>query len=395
MTLNATEEFVARICRSTFLNLWSFENPRSRDPRHELCDILIVCDPHVIIISVKERALNHSGDLGQDWERWTRKAVTNSIKQISGAEREIAEMSHVIRSDGSQGLPLPPQATRQIHRIAVAIGGKDCVPIAAGDQGKGFCHVFDETAFELILTELDTITDFTQFLTALEEHLYRTQVIVAGLENLLAVYLENGREFPKEPTIHIIEGEIWSEYLNRPEVRKKKEANRVSYYWDKLIEAFTLEILERGHGNNSNLSDLEPAVRIMALESRFSRRILGKLLAEFLRQNPIRIRARHFTSEAGVSYVFLMTLGNREDRIEELKGRCFIVRGLIGADPVVGIATEAPPNANSPTDLYFLSKAWTDEDQRSLVRIQNETGYFRAPKSQRREFDEYPNEQEE
>ena len=53
--LNSTEQFVYRTCRKSFLSLWSYANPRGK-PGKELCDILIVCEPDLVIFSVKAMA---------------------------------------------------------------------------------------------------------------------------------------------------------------------------------------------------------------------------------------------------------------------------------------------------------------------------------------------------
>jgi len=56
----------------------------------ELCDLLVVCDPHVIIFS--EKNINWSDKPVQvAWSRWFKKAVEKSADQINGAERWISE----------------------------------------------------------------------------------------------------------------------------------------------------------------------------------------------------------------------------------------------------------------------------------------------------------------
>jgi hypothetical protein len=108
-----------------------------------------------------------------------------------GAEKRIKLTSHVIRSDGSQGLPFPSSDVRRIHRVAVALGGDDKVPIQFGDFGKGFVHVFDRVSFETILRELDTITDFVQYLID-KEDLYHSgkQTVFEGYEEDLLGYYQ-------------------------------------------------------------------------------------------------------------------------------------------------------------------------------------------------------------
>jgi hypothetical protein len=137
-------------------------NPRG-EPGKELCDILVVCDPHVIIVSVKDVRLN-AEKKSTGFDRWQRKAVDASIKQIYGAQRHLSDKSRVIFKDGSPGLDLPPYASRKIHRIAVAFGSNGQAPLSSGDFEKGFVHVMHEQSFSELLTELDTITDLVDYL---------------------------------------------------------------------------------------------------------------------------------------------------------------------------------------------------------------------------------------
>ena len=85
LPVNKTEEFVLGTCQRSFLALWCYNNPRGKDGK-ELCDILVICDPHVIIISVKEVLLKE-GKNAVEYKRWERKAVDASVKQLYGAQR--------------------------------------------------------------------------------------------------------------------------------------------------------------------------------------------------------------------------------------------------------------------------------------------------------------------
>src|SRR5882672_8554777 len=178
--VNETEAFALRVCQKTFLSLWCYSNPIAT-PGKELCDILIVCDPHVVIISVKDVRLRE-GDFEVEHKKWERKAVDDSVKQIYGAQRWLSTATRVIQGDGLPGLPLPPVTQREMHRIAVAFGGRNEVVITSGDFGKGFVHVMTERSFLDILRELDTISDLIEYLSAKEAFLAKCSVVVEGSE---------------------------------------------------------------------------------------------------------------------------------------------------------------------------------------------------------------------
>ncbi len=206
--MNKSEDVVYRVCRKSFFSLWSYANPQGKESGKEFCDILVVCAPDVIIFSVKDVTVSGSGSRTVDWRRWQKHAIDDSCKQIYGAERWIKTAEQVIRKDGTPGLPFPPTPARRIHRVAVALGSEDKVPIYIGDFGKGFVHVFDDVSFDRILHELDTVTDFVKYLTDKEEFLVNSQttkiVLERSEEDLLAYYLSNNRKFPEEISYFIV-----------------------------------------------------------------------------------------------------------------------------------------------------------------------------------------------
>jgi hypothetical protein len=75
--MNRSEELVYNLCKKSFLSLWSYANPKGKNGK-ELCDVLVVCDPDIIIISVKEIELTNSGDVSTDWKRWQKRAIEKS-----------------------------------------------------------------------------------------------------------------------------------------------------------------------------------------------------------------------------------------------------------------------------------------------------------------------------
>jgi len=179
--MNRSEQIVMEFCHRTFFSLWSYSQPQGKNKSKELCDILVICEPDVIIISVKEVEFKDSGNYNINVERWHRDAIEISRKQLYGAERRIGQTSHVIMKNGEPGLPFPEASDMRVHRIAVALGGKEKVPIYFGDFGKGFIHVFDEKSLFILISELNTIEDFVNYLVDKENLYYsgiRTQFLV-------------------------------------------------------------------------------------------------------------------------------------------------------------------------------------------------------------------------
>jgi hypothetical protein len=388
--VNRSEEFVYDICRRSFLSLWSCASPQGKGGK-ELCDVLIVCDPDVIVVSVKEVGLGDSGDISTDWERWSRRAIDDSAKQIYGAERWLKSANRVVKSDGTDGLPLPDLQKRRLHRVAVALGSRGRAPIKYGDLGKGFVHVFDESSFYSVLRELDTISDFVEYLTAKEAYSSSGKKIVfeGTEEDLLAIYLHAGRKFPQEYDLVVVGDDLWRALREKPEYQAKNAADHDSYFWDRMIEVFSRGEPEIG----PSLSEAEIAIRVMAREGRFARRLLGSSFKEFFEDRTIRSRA--FVSPSGVVYVFLAVPHGTDGEFlqAELGNRCFVARGLNQQSlTVVGIGTEYFEGDDSSALFmcYLHKEDWSLEDDANVKAMQSELGYFVKPRLTSRHEDEYP-----
>lgn len=395
--LNSSEEFVQYLCRRTFLSMWCMANPRGKETRKELCDLVVVCDPDVIVISVKEVEYKETPDITTGMDRWTARAVHASVRQIFGAERLLKRIDRVTAADGTEWLPLPDTQRRRVHRLAIAFGSRDKIPIADANPEKGFVHVLDEQALTILMTELDTITDFVQFLRATESFLQKTQVVAPGLEQLLALYLHNGRNYPEGSDLLILSDDMWSGISTRDEFRRRKDADEPSYFWDQLIEMISAEHdpdLTGSHGAADDQSpSVERMVRIMARENRFARRLLAKSFMEFHRGKGVRSRV--VQSPSGVVYVFLVRPHehDRTARRNELMARMFIARGMHqNATTVVGIATEEydPAKGFSIDSAAYVKPDWTDEDEVRMQEMKRATGAFAAPAYSRLREDEYP-----
>jgi hypothetical protein len=394
--VNEAEALVYEICRQSFLSLCSYMNPRKKPNGKELCDVLVVCEPDVIVFSVKRIRLANSGHPEVDAERWRKRAVDESCKQIYGAERILKQSKCVIGNDNSVGLALPKAAEVKIHRVAVALGGKRKGGLPFGEFGKGFVHVMDEVSFLTLLKELDTISDFVPYLTAKEAFCKgQTKVLFDGPEeNLLAAYLHGGRKLPQDADIIVVGDGLWKNFVEKEEYKRKQEADKDSYVWDRLIEEFSQDFLKGQLEFAPSPSNTERALRQIARENRFARRVLGKGFKEFL-DNSHRIGARMMKSPSGVVYVFLASPHGtpRNVRQAELGNRCFVARGLNPqCSHVVGIATERYEKGKSfSLDLCNLFRPnWSAEDQRLMEQMQKDLGYFAKPKMTRDSEDEYP-----
>jgi hypothetical protein len=368
-----SERYLGSLADRTFLNLWSYPNTfvdkksKNGGDGKELCDLLVVCGDDVIIFSDKSIGWPEHQDLNVSWARWYRRAIEKSVDQIRGAERWLRNFPNRVFIDRLcvQPLPiaLPSPDKARIHGVVIALGADEAckkhfqtksgslpifsllkgpdhvnptapayMPFALGDvdpEGP-FVHVFDKAGLDLVLTELDTISDFTRYLRERVAFIREGRLGLApGEAELIGLYLKytdatGEHRFPTpadfgasaDYKISINDGDLG--VLASREYAAKKEADRISYNWDRLIGVFTENILAGTSvavsGEEPSAVRAEPALRIMARESRLRRRALGHAFVDAL-QSAEQARqdrfARIVLANAGAAnsdygYVFLI-----------------------------------------------------------------------------------------
>ncbi|EAS50003.1 conserved hypothetical protein [Aurantimonas manganoxydans SI85-9A1] len=444
----ASERYLALISEKTFLNLWSYPNPyRSQKlcgggDGKELCDLLVVCDPHIIVFSEKDISWTDKPDTVA-WPRWFRKAVLSAATQLKGAERWLSEFPDRIFLDRSCGAPFPLEfpsvETRRLHRIVVARGAAeacrryfdgglgtlalkpglkgndhcnpDCtefLPFAVGDidpEGD-FVHVFDEVSLDIVMHELDTISDFTDYLDKRANFLRSWLLHLAhGEEDLLAYYAIRINEVgehdftpPNDATWDdigslVIGAGHYSAFIENEQYKAKKKADEVSYAWDRLIETFTNHMLGGTSivlpGYNYSLNDSEKAVRYMALQSRYIRRshseaIMGALSIGREREMFFRAMLASPESRENETGFFFITMkymdwmksrgGYEKYRIARTFYLQTYAQALLIKYPylkrIVGIAMEPPDQGGGASEdiVYAEQIEWTHDDRERVLK---------------------------
>ena len=441
--ITPAERYLKRLCDRSFLSLWSYPGVY-RDQGHggkggdgkEVCDLLVVFQNHVIIFSDKDCAFPETGNLELDWSRWYKRAVQKSAEQIWGAERWIKTFPGRLFLDRACTKPfpldLPDPATAKFHRILVAHdaarrcreelggsgslmiapdivgpahttgGGGDVKPFMIGqvDSARGYVHVFDDTSLDIVMSTLDTVSDFVEYLTKKERFILSGRLgFAAGEEELLAFYLrdlndsgEHDFVVPSHITsVTIVEG-LWEEFTRSPERLAQLAANEVSYSWDRLIEAFSIHVLAgtqyyTTHPGYENLSNQEKIFRFLAREPRTRRRLLVRGFLKAIRDTPKTMRFTRvmMPSKPGDPYYVFLLLPHlpsvtyeeyREGRLKFLEACCMVAKlKFPEAKDIVGIATESGRGVKGTEDiLYYDARVWTEGDAaeaRSLQRDLN------------------------
>lgn len=387
--MTPSEKLVFDLCLRSALSLWSYASPRRPDGR-ELCDVLVAFDKDLVVFSIKEIAMSNHADPEIVAKRWTKKAIDESITQLAGARRELRVMERVIKHDGSDGILLPLEKERRLHLIAVAAGAQRKIPFVGGEKDIGYVHVCDETSLRIILDELDTISDFIKYLNAKET--YHGSVICEGEENLLAAYLHSGRKLPEKHPVLMLEDGLWNNLISSPEFIRRKSEDRISHWWDQIIEHL-VKGADLDSESGPSMTDLERVVRVMAAEDRFQRRTLSDAFLDWLQAR--QAGARSIKSLSGIVYI-LATYPpdwNREDRRASLAMRCFVARSpsVTGCTTIIGIATEIySPLGFSLDAVYLHLPTWTAEDEVHAQEMRSKFKLIKKPIYRSKHFEEYP-----
>lgn len=327
------ERLVHDLALKTFITDWCYLNPMLPSGK-ELCDLLVVFDEIAIIWQIKDLKLDEHG-------RYRKSEVEKNLRQLSGARRELFELRTPIElQNPRRGTgQFDPTGIKEICLISVLLGeGEELFSFI--EYVKDYAvHIFDRDFTQIILNELDTISDFVNYLKAKEDLVgTRKQIIlVGGEQELLAFYLMNSRSFARldEATMIVIDEGSWQNLQNDQKYKAKKEQDKISYGWDSIIN--------RAHEGSSRY---EIIARELARPNRFKRRYLSKVYFEAALQahndNKYDLFRRMLLAD-DVTYCFLFQDDPepREHRKAMLQAICLIARGMHRQNrKVLGIATE-------------------------------------------------------
>ena len=152
-------------------------------------------------------------------------------------------------------------------------------------DAKNPVHVFDSFNLPILLTELDTVFDLTSYLDEKVRAINSLQALsYAGEEDLLAHYFLNfdkttNKHFigVRDPSINMLfvaEGD-WSHFIKSNPYKRKKEADKVSYFLDSLIQRTCQNAFDGKLGGDGGIWTGKSGVYELAKEPRFFRRELA------------------------------------------------------------------------------------------------------------------------
>ncbi len=301
------------------------------------------------------------------------------------------------------------------------------------DKTKTFVHVFDDFSLPFVLDELDTLKDFVNYLEEKETFIRKVKgIIYTGEEDLLYHYIKNydvkrrRHVFIDKPDKKIKEAilffseENWNELRSHPQYIMKKNAEKISYIWDELIQKTGIGILsgktktERPKGTVH-----EGALRYMALENRSSRRFLCERMKQAYESYPINsvsedeetpyVSLYYDYDNSEQVYFFLQLKQLPTDTYDlyrlkrkgflELYGLCLKAK-FMEENPqyplkriiAIGIEPVKYSKITSEDIILIDFSPWTDKEQQKYSNLRHELNLWKTPldKAKRVQNKEYP-----
>lgn len=373
--VNESERQLSKLLNDTFLSLWSYMGPYSDEGTaknkqgKEICDALVVFGNKVIIFSDKERKFNEEKSTEVAWKRWYRRSVSDSVRQLHAAESWIRNYPDRVFLDNfcQEKFPLDlNDKNLEIHLIAItkntlepakkyfdnikfgstgtlaysyALKGdisENPFFICDIDHKKTFVHVFDEISIKLVMNELNTISDFINYLEV-KEKLIRNNGLnfVYGEEDLLGYYLDNKRELGKaefnypntncEDNLNIIEG-YWISFKKSEKFKIHNNFKNKSIYWSELAARLSDSVVSGnvGEGEDLSLNKHEVVLRSMTSENMLNRAYLGDYFLDKLDKVPYNKRSARVIrifSQINKFYIFLFLPFERNESVEDYSKR--------------------------------------------------------------------------
>jgi len=383
------EDIVNKLAYASYLKYWCYPNPIDLNGnRKEICDLLILFFDTAIIISVKN--YNLSGN----YNRFKKKVITKSSKQLFGAERKLFKSRNdILIAHPEKGEELfNPKQYLNIFRITVSVGEDfENYEFIDSIDGKGIVNIFNKETFEVITTELDTIKDLVEYLKCREslliDNINTTQE--CSEKDLLASYLMNKREFPTEIIDNFKEGtksirNKWKVYLNNRSVILKKMAEEKSYFIDQLVKN---DVLKMPDGESL-------AKELMTLD-RFERRRIARNLYEIVEKYEDKddFIARRFVEYNSVGFLFIYyPIEKTQEEINLLLEKAMELYSYFhNSNKIVLLAA----SKGLKQWKFSLFKAFevTPEIEKYMIKLANVLGWFKNEKRTIQQEFEYPDQE--
>jgi hypothetical protein len=416
MAASESEEYLAGLAARTFLRLWAYPNTYHSAGK-ELTDLIVPFGHDIIIFSDKAVEFNEATDPQLAWSRWSKTTVGDSMRQLRTAKQRIERDRTRVFLDAKARIQLPfdlPAAEHcRFHLVAIARPKRDPKAVPAHWPGLTYVssasdepfiigplsaagvtiHLFDGLTIDLLLKELDTAPDFIAYLRGRAARLATASRYRFVEQDLLAAAIENWANgdglTPEVPPLEQVRHGHWEHFANSERRLRSQILNKQSRIIDQLIDTHDNEYQAgRSIGEAPTFLAHEYAMRLLAGESRFARRIIATEIVDIAEEQQTRFMAITLPSpsHSNLRYVCLtypqtptgLDIGVIDRSIRTyLRKHVLVARGVFPEQLVMGVAL---PQANAPdTGLYFDlldGSPWTQSDVDQSLALSQREGIF-------------------
>lgn len=410
MTSSQSETFLKALADRSFLKLWAIPNTYF-EPGKEMTDLVVIFGDDIVIISDKASDFDTEEAPEIAWRRWCKGALKKSLKQLEGAMRTIRERPDSVFLDAkaSQPTPLPlgPSGGRRLHLVGIARPRRDpeIVPatwpgltyvgeaterpfqIGRLDVKDAIVHLFDGPTINLLLETLDTAPDFIAYLKGRETALRAADKYEFVERDLLAAAVigwdEDRHGLPSVPPLATVVPGAWEAFTSSETARRRREADAPSRIIDRYINQQYEEFAAgRFLYGKPEFEQHERAMRLLASESRFARRVIAHELHDILAEKDLTTYWASTVASPtmpSLRYVWL-TYPKRPDQIAieegdrfvmlQLQNYVLVAQALFDQFLVLGICLPNPKAGDTAIYTVLHGKVhWTDADQEYALEL--------------------------
>jgi hypothetical protein len=382
----ASENVVHAICEMIFLSDFVVPNPKYKknNQEKEMADTLILFDQHLIGFQTKSKtetkkiSEKNDADIGRILNH-----IAKGIKQLKSIKSAIdAHEKLSITNKINVEITFDTSTVQKITGIVILdllgeehFDDEEKTEILGGFE-RHFdipVHIFLRSDLELISAEIDTPTDFIQYLEK-REGLYDRGILMPTVSerDFLAVYklqpsLIEDALAGKVDGIAIAEGH-WDMYTSElEELRKERtKQNHESYFIDRIIKEMhkTIEYvppeLEGIHARNDikqgTVDGYFRCVTALSKLNRMERRSAGNILYRNLKKaDETGFSAALYTSEDSKKGIFILASNrNRRERATALYNLTSMAYCYYNLNEITAIATDNLSAASRSYDFAFL-----------------------------------------